>query len=157
MIKTYNYYHIAFLLFISLTASQGRFLQTSSSTTNSTNPLVRTFKQELPCGECILGGYVYCVKGPEGYSGSEELTQQCCFDKSLCERQIDTTQYNCTFKYSSTMDMFKVCPFKPSACGTVGNLTLDGLGDTECVRLRNLTRGNACYYNLKSQCGVPNF
>lgn len=80
------------LLSLMTAAAVGRFLQTSNSTMTTTSaplviapkPLSVPFNASLQCGECILGGYVSCVNGPESYTGVAPIKTVCCQNSTVC-------------------------------------------------------------------------
>jgi hypothetical protein len=42
------------------------------------------FSPALQCGECVLGGYIFCVNGVEGYSGKNPQRGICCQNDKGC-------------------------------------------------------------------------
>lgn len=78
---------LAALLSISVSDVHARFLganDTSQPLIISPRPTSLTYSNALQCGECILGGYVFCAKGPEQYTGSVPLSTFCCQNKATC-------------------------------------------------------------------------
>lgn len=59
---------LAALFSLTVTQVQSRFLGV-----NDTSPLISpqrsNYNSSLQCGECVLGGYVFCVRGPEQFTG----------------------------------------------------------------------------------------
>lgn len=148
-----SFYLSLLLLLLSPMGSEARFLQASTSNSAS---VIRAYNAALPCGECLLGGNIYCVRGPEQFSGDTPLQGVCCNSISNCS-QASNSSWNCSSQYSNEVDKYRVCPFSKNQCGNSTIVSLDGLGDSECIRLKNLSRGNACLYRVVSACGVPNF
>ncbi len=77
------------LLSLMTATALGRFLQTSNATTTAPlviapRPLVVPFNASLQCGECILGGYISCVNGPESYTGAAPIKTVCCQNSTVC-------------------------------------------------------------------------
>lgn len=145
---------VAALLSIQVsTVYADRFLNANMTTSG---PLISparngtAFSSSLQCGECVLGGYVFCVKGPEQYSGAAPIQSICCQNKTSCPQVLDRT-WNCSSKYENRTltEQLRVCPFDTRQCGPQ-TLEFDSLGDSQCLRLRNIRRGNACLYNVKS-------
>jgi hypothetical protein len=60
------------------------FLKLTQTTTTVTAPSWNiTYAANLSCGECITGGYVFCMKASEGITiqnNSTALTATCCKD-----------------------------------------------------------------------------
>ena len=141
------------LLSIAVTPAQARFLGGIEI-----SPLNYTFdyNSTLQCGECILGGYIFCVNGPEQYAGSKTIRTSCCRDKNSCPITQDKA-WVCSSKYENDTltEKFKVCPFDPKQCGAQ-NISFSSVGDSQCLR-NNIKKGNVCLYKVKSQCGVPKF
>jgi hypothetical protein len=69
---------LAALLSITVTQVQARFLAANQTSPFVTSPLRSNYNSSLQCGECILGGYVFCVRGPEQYTGSAPIPTTCC-------------------------------------------------------------------------------
>ena len=116
-----------------------------------------TFTANLNCGECVVGGYVYCVNGVEGYAGSAPQKGACCQNTKSCP-QINTKGWICSSKYDNMtlVDKLRVCPNDPAQCGSQ-SLNFNELGDSQCLRLRTLKKGSSCLYRVQSKCGVPRF
>ena len=171
MLKSQLVISLTVFLFLSLERSSARFLQ--NPTTKFTqdvgispveNHFYPTLEQaniaynvNLTCGECVVGGYVYCVNGPEGFTGSIAPRGTCCRDSRNCT-QITTPGWICSSKYDNMtlIDKLRVCPFNQAQCGNQ-SLSFNELGDSQCLRLRNLTKGSSCLYRVQSRCGVPRF
>jgi hypothetical protein len=66
-----------------------------------------------------LSGYVFCVNGPEQFSGVAPLKMTCCKDSSTCKQASDKA-WSCSSKYANLtlVDQLKVCPFDPKQCGS---------------------------------------
>lgn len=103
-------------------------------------PLTTTiaYNANLLCGECILGGYVFCINGPEGYSGSAKIQTTCCQNKASCS-QVTNKQWACSTKYDNmtVVDKLRVCPYDAQQCGNQ-NLNFNDFGDSQCLRLRKI-------------------
>jgi hypothetical protein len=112
------------LLSLMTAAALGRFLQTSNLTTTAAplvtapKPLAVPFNASLQCGECILGGYLSCVNGPESYSGSVPIKTVCCQNSTVCP-QLKNSSWSCSKKYENKtlVDKLRVCPFDSKQCG----------------------------------------
>ena len=100
------------LLSITVTQVHGRFLE-FDDTTAVISPLKANYSSSLQCGECILSGFIYCVRGPEQYSGDTPLQATCCRDKASCPQVNDRGSWNCSSKYENSFiyDKMSVCPF----------------------------------------------
>lgn len=80
----------------------------------------------------------------------------CCQNAANCTMARNSS-WVCSSAYNNSVDKFRVCPYYPGQCGSSANLNLGGVGDTSCIRIKGLQQGNACFYNVKSRCGVPDF
>lgn len=154
------------VLLLSLTTggALARFLQPAN--TNGTlvispapnKPPTITYNQSLSCGECILGNYIYCVNGPENYTGAVAPKAICCKDLGSC-KEAKLATYTCSSKYNANQytifDRLKVCPFNPD-CGKQV-LSLNDADDSQCLRLNTIKKGSSCVYRVQSKCNAPNF
>ena len=147
---------LAALFSITVTQVQARFLGVNDTQPLVTSPLRSNYNSSLQCGECVLGGYVFCVKGPEQYAGSAPIPTFCCQNKTSCA-QVTDKSWSCSSKYENKTlaEKLSVCPFDSKQCGPQ-NISFSGVGDAQCLR-NNIKKGNACLYKVKSQCGVPRF
>ena len=138
MIKSQFAISLAVLLLVSPDGTQARFLQSSTnqlSNIEASSPHLSqastiTYNANLLCGECILGGYVYCTNGVEGYTGKTAQPGTCCQDSKNCT-QITTKGWVCSSKYDNMTipDKLRVCPYDNQQCGDQ-NLTFTDLGDS---------------------------
>jgi hypothetical protein len=118
---------------------------------------VAAYRTDLKCGECILGNYTFCVRGTEGMIvGSTPPETYCCANAANCT-MAKNSSWACSSSYNNSVDKYRVCPYYPGQCGSSANLNLSGVGDSSCIRIKGLQQGNACFYNVKSRCGVPDF
>lgn len=139
-----------------LATSTARFLQTTP--TNTTNATAIAYAANLTCGDCINGGYVFCVKGQEGMrvtTNGTAPTATCCRDGS-CAMTSDNT-YNCSNSFSDKTYAKFMCPFNTDRCGGQNSFSLPESGQSQSVTIRNLTKGNTCFYNVMTKCGAPQF
>lgn len=158
------------LAFAGVTA--GRFLQPSNSSSNGTlvissNPTVIsapkvTYSSSLNCGECILGGYTFCINAPENFTGTVTPRALCCQNFTQCATQARNASWTCSSKYNDTastkftiFDRLRVCPYDPS-CGPQ-NLALENSEDAQCLRVNQLKKGSSCVYRVQSKCNTANF
>ena len=113
------------LLSLLSTLTYARFLQTQPTSTDYTV----AFASTLGCGDCVIGGFIYCVKGNENWEVTAPLTSSngvCCKDKSSCSF-ITNNQYNCTSAYANSTYSKHVCPFNKNQCGSSSDLVLDSI------------------------------
>ena len=148
-----------------LSTAEARFLQPINlsipqiTLATSTNV---TFTSSLNCGECILGGYTYCVNAKENYTGSVAPQATCCQTFSACSKQAANTSWTCSSKYNDTakikytiFDKLKVCPYNAN-CGPQ-DLTLESQNAAQCLRVDTLKKGSSCIYRVQSKCNTANF
>ena len=151
-------------------ATAGRFLQPSNSSANGTlvispNPTATTpkvtYSSALNCGECILGGYTFCINGPENFTGSVLPQRTCCQNFTSCP-QARNASWTCSSKYNDTastkytiFDRLRVCPYDAN-CGPQ-NLTLESSDAAQCLRVNSLKKGSSCIYRVQSKCNTANF
>jgi hypothetical protein len=113
----------------------------------------------MGCGDCLMGNYIFCVKGTEGISVDSRLPSGyqtfCCRNSNNCT-YIRNDAWNCSSKYRD-IDRFRVCPFYRSQCGASPQINLTGVGDQRCMKVRSLAAGNACFYYVSTQCAAPRF
>jgi len=110
---------LAALLSITVTQVQARFLGVTDTKPLVTTPLRSSnYNSSLQCGECVLGGYVFCVKGPEQYTGSAPISTFCCQNKTACSQAADKA-WTCSSKYENNTlaEKLRVCPFDAKQCG----------------------------------------
>lgn len=64
--------------------------------------------------------------------------------------------WSCSSKYENNTleEKFRVCPFDVNQCGPQ-NVSFNQVGNSQCLRLNNIKKGNTCLYRVQSQCGVP--
>ena len=152
------------VILLSLTGGTvARFLQVSNTTVIAPNPMATqpaaatniTYNSSLLCGECIVGNYVFCINGPENFTGAVPPQTVCCQNASSCP-QAKNASWTCSNKYdnSSQVYKFRVCPYNATACGPQ-SVSMSDLGSTSCTRLNTLKKGAACLYVVQSQCAVP--
>lgn len=149
----------------------GRFLQPSNSSSGPQGPLVIspkpvtanapsqfgslgniTYRANLTCGECVVGSYVFCVNGPENFTGPVAPRTVCCNNATNCP-QARNSSWTCSNKYNTVTEQLRVCPYDASCGSQVLSLDSD---DSECVRLKTLKRGTTCVYRVQSKCMSPN-
>lgn len=141
---------ISLFVLLCLQSAQSRFLQTG--------PLINSnpYRSDLKCGECILGNYTFCVKGTLEMVVDTAPQSFCCQTATNCQYTKDPS-WVCSSNFNNSVDKFKVCPFIRNQCGSAPNLNLTGVGDSQCIRIKGLQQGNACFYKVQSKCGVPDF
>ena len=88
--------------------------------------------------------------------GSTPPETYCCANAANCT-MAKNSSWACSSSYNNSVDKYRVCPYYPGQCGSSANLNLSGVGDSSCIRIKGLQQGNACFYNVKSRCGVPDF
>lgn len=146
------------LLSLSAGGAFARFLQPANTTSSNGTMVISpapkatptiNYNQTLSCGECILGNYIFCVAGPENYTGAVAPKTTCCKDYASCKEAKNTT-YTCSSKYNGTQytifDKLKVCPYN-AHCGNQV-LSLNGADDSQCLRLNTIKKGSSCVYRV---------
>jgi len=113
-----------------------------------------TYAANLSCGECVMGNYVYCVNGPENFTGPVPLKAVCCSNATNCP-QAKNSSWTCSNKYAdkTKTEQLRVCPYDAN-CGSQ-LLQIDG-DDSQCIRLKTLKKGTTCVYRVQSKCNTPN-
>mmetsp|Transcript_39607 Transcript_39607/g.29244 ORF Transcript_39607/g.29244 Transcript_39607/m.29244 type:complete len:87 (+) Transcript_39607:320-580(+) len=48
-----------------------------------------------------------------------------------------------------------MCPYYRSQCSNTTDIYLDTVDQTKEVQITNLSRGNSCFYKVKTFCGAP--
>ena len=59
------------------------------------------------CGDCIRGGYIYCLKGPifgaEYLDSDTKPTGVCCANKELCTDYLNNNEWSCSDQYTDNL------------------------------------------------------
>lgn len=119
------------------------------------------YDESLKCSKCILGGYNFCIQSQEDkeYSDENELASyatKCCADTS-CSEYTDPN-WSCSAAYADYVYALTMCPFKKDKCGETKKLSFDrDLNATKSIQVNNLTQGESCAYEIKSNCNSPAF
>ena len=70
-----------------------------------------TYSNGLKCGQCIKGGFNFCIRGDPGEvvtSGDTVPVNTCCQD-TTCSENTDTN-YSCSSKYTAMDKKLLICP-----------------------------------------------
>ena len=161
---------IALLSVALFSLSSARFLATTTATTSTVEVTPKptnwpknnvTYATNLTCGQCIVGGYVYCVSGAEAQQvttlPSSPNGQYCCRNSSNCT-YVNNTAWSCSNAYAFEGYGFFTCPLSTTYCGKTFNFNFKAVGNTTTFNITSgLPKGQACVYTLKAQCGAPAF
>lgn len=137
---------LLFLASCLATLASSRFLQQ----TNSTSPSLTiaapgqpniTYASTLKCGECLLGGFIFCGKIKDNSTVSSDLAQTdrfCCKDLASCSSYTSNTQYNCSKNYTDKAYAQMFCPFNTNSCGGQKDITFNKEGESKNITINNL-------------------
>jgi hypothetical protein len=106
-----------------LAVTNARFLDTTTTAYSVATPFVST----LNCGQCILGGFNFCIKQAEGTTVATDPTassansQVCCNPGATCTAVTGTSTvegtYSCSNSYYDRAYSLNVCPINTNYCG----------------------------------------
>ena len=82
--------------------------------------------------------------------------QICCKDDASCAPYVKSTAWSCTNVYNSSVYAKYACPFNAKTCGPNNTIELNKIGEKFVVTL-NITPGDTCFFQYKTNCGVPAF
>lgn len=74
-----------------------------------------------------------------------------------CSEYYDAN-WSCSAAYSDNVYALTMCPFKKDKCGEVQKISFDKeLNETTEISVKNLTQGDSCAFEIKSNCNSPAF
>jgi hypothetical protein len=77
------------------------------------------YDADLPCYQCIMNNYIYCVEGAERQivaKGKNAPKGYCCSSYESCS-YVKNPAYSCSSTYTDQLMSLRVCPFKVDSCG----------------------------------------
>lgn len=81
---------------------------------------------------------------------------KCCADTS-CSEFYDPS-WSCSAAYADMTYALTMCPFKKDKCGDLKQISFDKeLNQTTTIDVKNLTQGESCAFEIKSNCNSPAF
>jgi len=89
------------------------------------------FREQLGCGACIRGNYIYCIPGDAGSDPTTwpaNLNAICCRDAATCPQASDS-KYLCSNSYSDSTLAKGMCPFNPNNCGNASAFAFSSVGE----------------------------
>jgi len=140
--------------------SQARFLDanTAAQPVTSTYPST-TFSNSLNCGQCIGGGYTYCINKAENTTTNSYVTGtngQICYQGTNNANE-NSNQWSCSSAFADRVYSKYVCQYNTAACGTQQYFNLPAVNSTASFNITSLSTGQTCFYKVQAQCGAPAF
>jgi hypothetical protein len=120
-------------LSMSTVCAKTKFLVDTATPAIAQAPNV-TFSDSLKCGECLLGGYIFCALDYAALASASVMegtylpSTICCKDKSTCENYSNSFLYDCASSYTDTLFVQKYCPNEYNACGSTHEVTFTAEG-----------------------------
>ena len=120
------------------------------------------WNEDLTCGNCIDGNYIYCYKGKtpqtkfnQDFNDYSEFDHKCCKDSASCPEYLNRDDgYICLYNFASTgmgSDMLPKsgCPYVTSACGAYRDLTAQEEAEgSVALQATGVPAGEVCAYKL---------
>ncbi len=114
-----------------------------------------TYATTLNCGQCIMGGFVYCTTAEERVEVAEDETAPsgyCCQDETCS--YTSNSAYNCSSSYSDQDYAMHICPFPKGKCGGKHEKMEKEPSDSETeVDIKPMKKGDVCFYKMENKCG----
>lgn len=120
------------------------------------------WNEDLTCGNCIDGNYIYCYQGNtpqtrinQDFNNYSEFTSKCCKDAASCPEYLNRDSgYICLYNYASsgngsTLLPKSGCPYVTSACGAYRDLTKqEEEQGSVALEASGVPAGEVCAYKL---------
>ncbi len=116
-----------------------------------------THDSTLPCGQCILGGYIFCMQSKDERAiqstDAAPPSAACCETEADCSTQIADTSFSCSSQYTDQDYAMHMCPFKTQKCDQSGDVMEKESADTAAsVNPTGMSAGDVCFYKMKNAC-----
>jgi hypothetical protein len=141
--------------------SSGRFLDASTAVqTPATSFAVSSFKSDWNCGQCIGGGYTYCINKAENTTTNSYVTGtngQVCYQSGTNNANELQAGWSCSSAFEDRVYSKYVCQYNTAACGNQQYYYLSTVNSTASFNVTSLQLGQTCFYKVETGCGAPAF